>query len=57
VARATVDKRGGTITHALAENADTLVYLAGQNVVTIHQWLSRADEPRRPDRLIIDLDP
>jgi bifunctional non-homologous end joining protein LigD len=57
VERATVDKRDGTITHALAENADTLVYLAGQNVVTIHQWLSRADEPRRPDRLIIDLDP
>lgn len=57
VARATVDKRGGTITHALVENAETLVYLAGQNVVTIHQWLSRADEPRRPDRLIIDLDP
>ncbi len=57
VARATVDKRGGTITHALAEDAATLVYLAGQNVVTIHQWLSRADEPRRPDRLIIDLDP
>jgi bifunctional non-homologous end joining protein LigD len=26
-------------------------------VVTPHLWLSRADEPRRPDRLIIDLDP
>ncbi len=57
VQRATMDKRGGTITHPLAENADTLVYLAGQNVVAIHQWLSRADEPRKPDRLIVDLDP
>jgi bifunctional non-homologous end joining protein LigD len=57
VKRATVAKRGGTVTHALAEDAATLVYLAGQNVVTIHGWLSRADEPRKPDRLIIDFDP
>ena len=57
VERATVGKRGGTVTHALAEDAATLVYLAGQNVVTIHGWLSRADEPRRPDRLILDFDP
>ena len=55
--RATVPKRGGSVTHALADDAATLVYLAGQNVVTPHLWLSRADQPRRPDRLIIDLDP
>ncbi len=55
--RATVPKRGGTVTHALAGDAATLVYLAGQNVVTPHLWLSRANEPRKPDRLIIDLDP
>lgn len=55
--RATVAKRGGTITHVVADDAATLVYLAGQNVVTPHTWLSRADEPRRPDRLIVDLDP
>jgi bifunctional non-homologous end joining protein LigD len=57
VGRATVAKRGGSITHVVTEDADTLVFLAGQNVVTIHQWLSRADRPREPDRLIIDLDP
>lgn len=57
VARAVMDKRGGTVTHALAQDAATLAYLAGQNVVTVHQWLSRADRPRQPDRLIIDLDP
>ena len=55
--RATVPKRGGTVTHALADDAATLVYLAGQNVVTPHIWLSRADEPRKPDRLILDFDP
>lgn len=42
VDRVTVPKRGGTVTHALADNAATLAYLAGQNVVTPHLWLSRA---------------
>jgi bifunctional non-homologous end joining protein LigD len=55
--RTTVPKRGGTVTHVLAEDAATLVYLAGQNVVTLHTWLSRADQPRKPDRLILDFDP
>ena len=26
-------------------------------MVTPHIWLSRADEPRKPDRLILDFDP
>jgi bifunctional non-homologous end joining protein LigD len=55
--RVTVAKRGGTVTHALANDAAVLVYLAGQNVVTPHTWLSRADEPHQPDRLIVDFDP
>ncbi len=41
----------------LAQDAATLVYLAAQNVVTPHIWLSRVDRPREPDRLILDLDP
>jgi bifunctional non-homologous end joining protein LigD len=53
----TVPKKGGTLTQVVANDAATLVYLAGQNVVTPHIWLSRADEPRQPDRLIIDFDP
>lgn len=57
VDRVTVPKRGGTVTHALANDAATLVYLAGQNVVTMHTWLSRADAPREPDRLTLDFDP
>ncbi len=57
IATATVPKRGGSLTQVIAEDAATLVYLAGQNVVTPHTWLSRADEPRRPDRLIVDFDP
>jgi bifunctional non-homologous end joining protein LigD len=41
----------------VVEEPATLVFLAGQNVITPHIWLSRADRPHDPDRLIIDLDP
>ena len=57
ITRVTVPKKGGTLTQVVASEAATLVYLAGQNVITPHIWLSRADEPRQPDRLIIDFDP
>ncbi len=57
IARATMRKRGGEVTHVLANDRATLVYLAGQNVVTLHTWPSRADRPDHPDRLIFDLDP
>ncbi len=57
VKRVTVAKKGGTITHILAQDAATLVYLSGQNVVTVHTWLSRADKPQQPDRLTLDFDP
>jgi bifunctional non-homologous end joining protein LigD len=57
VKRVTVPKKGGTITHVLAQDAATLVYLSGQNVVTVHTWLSRADKPQQPDRLTLDFDP
>ena len=50
-------KGGGSVTHALVENADTLVYLADQACVTPHTWLSRADRLDNPDQLIFDLDP
>jgi bifunctional non-homologous end joining protein LigD len=54
---ANVPKKGGSLIQVLGDDPDTLVYLAGQNAVTPHIWLSRIDKPRQPDRLIIDLDP
>jgi bifunctional non-homologous end joining protein LigD len=57
IPRATVRKRGGTVTHALANDAAALVYMANQNCVTPHIWLSRVDKPEQPDRVIFDLDP
>ncbi len=58
IATAEVPKReGGTVRHVLANDAATLVYLAGQNVVTPHVWTSRVNRLERPDRLVFDLDP
>jgi bifunctional non-homologous end joining protein LigD len=57
IATAEIPKRGGSLTQVLANDPATLVYLAGQNVVTPHVWLSRIGDLRQPDRLIIDLDP
>jgi bifunctional non-homologous end joining protein LigD len=50
-------REGGVVNHVLANDTATLVYLAGQNVITPHVWTSRADRLERPDRLIFDLDP
>ena len=55
--RVTVPKKGGEVTHVVAEHPADLVYLAGQNVITPHVWMSRADRLDRPDRLVLDLDP
>ena len=57
VKRVEVPKRGGSLWHVLANDAATLVWLANQNCITPHVWLSRADRLDRPDRMIFDLDP
>jgi bifunctional non-homologous end joining protein LigD len=58
IKRATVGlHRGGTITHAMINDAATLVYLANYNMVTAHVWLSRIEAPDRPDQVMFDLDP
>jgi bifunctional non-homologous end joining protein LigD len=55
---ATVPKReGGALRQVLANNAETLVYLAGQNAITPHIWTARADRLEQPDRIVFDLDP
>lgn len=55
--RVTVDKEGGTVTHAVCNKAATLVYLANQAAITLHAWMSRTDALRQPDQLVVDLDP
>ena len=57
IPRVTVPKSGGTVTHAIVDDAATLVYLANQGCITPHVWLSRVPDLQLPDRMIIDLDP
>jgi bifunctional non-homologous end joining protein LigD len=57
IKRVEAEKKGGTVNHAVVSSADTLVYLVGQNMITPHVWLSRADRLRQPDRVVFDLDP
>ncbi|MGW2560860.1 non-homologous end-joining DNA ligase [Streptomyces sp. NPDC001514] len=57
VHRAEVAKEGGTVTHTVCDDTATLVHLADQACITLHRWLSKADRPDRPDRMVFDLDP
>jgi bifunctional non-homologous end joining protein LigD len=57
VRRVELPKKGGTVTHVVAENADTLRLLAQHNAIALHVPTARLDRFDRPDRLIVDLDP
>jgi bifunctional non-homologous end joining protein LigD len=57
VERVTVEKEGGHVTHAVCDNAATLVWLANLSCITPHVWQSRIDSLDRPDRMVLDLDP
>jgi bifunctional non-homologous end joining protein LigD len=50
-------RKGGTNTHVMVQDADTLRWLANQNTITPHVWTARKDKLDRPDRLVFDLDP
>ncbi|MQS17054.1 ATP-dependent DNA ligase [Streptomyces kaniharaensis] len=55
--RAELPKQDGTVTYAVCDDTATLLYLADQACITPHRFLSRADRPDHPDRLVFDLDP
>jgi len=50
-------KGGGHQSQIIATAHSDLVYLANLGVVTLHAWTSRADDLRKPDQMIFDLDP
>jgi bifunctional non-homologous end joining protein LigD len=52
-----VAKEGGTVVHPIADRRGALVWLANQNCITAHTWLSRADRLDEPDQVVFDLDP
>ncbi len=47
----------GEVHHVVADDVDTLRYLADQACLEVHRWLSRAGDLDKPDLLVIDLDP
>src|SRR3569833_2543619 len=55
--RAAVRKEGGTVVHPVADRRIALVWLANQNCITLHTWMSRRDRLDEPDRVVFDLDP
>lgn len=57
IPRVTVAKKGGTVSHPVANDAATLAYLANQATITHHVGLSTAHRLDSPDHLIVDLDP
>jgi bifunctional non-homologous end joining protein LigD len=57
VATVEVPKRNGVVHHVLANDRETLQWLAQQGCVTPHVFTERADRLDRPDRLVVDLDP
>ncbi len=57
MSHAEVAKEDGTVVHALAERREALRWLANQNCITLHLWLSRQGRLQSPDRLVFDLDP
>ena len=57
IRRVTVPKSGGTVTHVVCDNAETLVYLVNQGCLTPHVGLQRIDRMDFPDQVMWDLDP
>jgi bifunctional non-homologous end joining protein LigD len=45
------------VTYMVCRTPDDLAYIANQNCVTPHVWLSRAPDLFRPDQIVFDLDP
>ena len=47
----------GVVDPPVVDDEDGLVALANQGCLTFHCWTAQADQPRRPDRVVVDLDP
>lgn len=50
-------KKGDTQTVLLVNTQEDLAYLANQNVIVFHSWLSPIEHTNIPDKIVFDLDP
>jgi bifunctional non-homologous end joining protein LigD len=57
IRRVRVGKEGGEVEHVLCDKPATLVYLANQACIEIHEFLSRVDKLDAPDQMVLDFDP
>ncbi len=55
--RVEVPKQGGTVHHALINDAGALQWMANQNCITPHVWNRRVPDLDHPDLCLFDLDP
>ena len=55
--RVEVPKKGGTVHHPIVRDTRSLLWLANQNCITPHVWISRAPDLTHPDICVFDLDP
>ena len=51
------DPREPENAYVLANNMATLVWMANYTAIEIHPRLARADDPEKPDNVMVDLDP
>jgi bifunctional non-homologous end joining protein LigD len=57
IRRVRVGKEGGEVEHAVCDKPATLVYLANQACIEIHEFTSRVDKLDAPDQMVFDFDP
>lgn len=55
--RVEAPKKGGVVHYALVSDRRSLLWLANQNCITPHVWISRAPKLHKPDVCVFDLDP
>jgi bifunctional non-homologous end joining protein LigD len=55
--RVEVPKKGGVVHHPLVTDVRSLLWLANQNCITPHVWISRVPHLYYPDICVFDLDP
>jgi bifunctional non-homologous end joining protein LigD len=55
--RVEVPKKDGTVHHPIVTDTRSLLWIANQNCITPHVWISRAPDLYYPDICVFDLDP
>ena len=48
---------GKEVRYVVCNDRDTLLHMVNLGSIDLHPWLSRCDDPERPDVAVIDLDP